>query len=329
MHNVLIILLHRPFVADGHLYNTSRSMLVDSFMKCATAAYNICNILRAYHRSFSIRHAPYLISYATYVAATILVRIAAKGRTESTVYGNLATCLTVFKENQETNFAVRKAAMVIEKLMKRLGVVVDHIPANILSAHVANPPSMSSSGDVRQHTSHSTSKDGASPCHDARLHGAEAHDELVFAQRPSGLVSPSSATTAHDIACPSNSEWIDIDGIIKSFLQDANAGLSRPLAPFDHARGLQVATQHESRGYQNLVGHAVAANTTTAAPALMPMSMSIPGDADAVFSPSQAAWAQGLRDGQAMSGFASEDDDPLFGFNNTFSFAMNGGSFPG
>ncbi|KAG5977143.1 hypothetical protein E4U55_007026 [Claviceps digitariae] len=327
MHNVLIILLHRPFLADGHLYNTSRSMLVDSFMKCANAASNISSILRAYHRAFSIRHAPYLISYATYVAATILVRIAAKRRTESAVYGNLATCLTVFKENQETNFAVRKAAMVIEKLMKRLGVVVDHIPANMLSTHVVNSSPMSSFGDVRHPICRSNSTGGASPSPGAYGHTAEANNELDFAQQQSGLFS--SSTTVNGIPCP-NSEWVDIDGIIQSFLHDPNTGFSRPMAAFEHARG-SLAAQSEPRGHQNLLGLATAAAaTTTATTSPMSMSMSASVPEDSVSSSGQAAWMQGLRDGQMMlNDFASVDDDPLFGFNNTFPFAMNGGSLSG
>ena len=125
MHHVLIILLHRPFVADGHLYSTSRSVSVDCFMKCALAASNIALLLRAYHRAFSSRRAPYLISYATYVAATIHARIAAKQANDSSAHNNLAICLAVLKENQETNSAVNKASMIVQSLMKRLGVVIE------------------------------------------------------------------------------------------------------------------------------------------------------------------------------------------------------------
>ncbi|KAF4429278.1 putative transcriptional regulatory protein [Colletotrichum fructicola] len=41
MYHVLTILLHRPFVADGHLYNTSRSLSINSFITCASAADSI------------------------------------------------------------------------------------------------------------------------------------------------------------------------------------------------------------------------------------------------------------------------------------------------
>ncbi|KAH8722352.1 fungal-specific transcription factor domain-containing protein [Phaeosphaeriaceae sp. PMI808] len=124
MYNVLMILLHRPFVADGHLYNTSRSISVNSFMACATAADNIVQLLRAYDRAFSVRRAPYLISYATYVAATIHARIAAKQGAASHAHGSLEACLAVFRENQETNWAVRRANAIVQNLVKRLGVSV-------------------------------------------------------------------------------------------------------------------------------------------------------------------------------------------------------------
>jgi hypothetical protein len=124
MYNVLMILLHRPFVADGHLYNTARAISVNSFMSCATAADDIVQILRAYDKAFSVRRAPYLISYATYVAATIHARIAAKRGAGSHAHASLETCLAVFRENQETNWAVRRANAIVQSLIKRLGVTV-------------------------------------------------------------------------------------------------------------------------------------------------------------------------------------------------------------
>jgi len=124
MYNVLMILLHRPFVADGHLYNTARSISVNSFMSCATAADDIVQLLRAYDKAFSVRRAPYLISYATYVAATIHARIAAKRGPGSNAHSSLEACLAVFRENQETNWAVRRANAIVHNLVKRLGVQV-------------------------------------------------------------------------------------------------------------------------------------------------------------------------------------------------------------
>lgn len=88
------------------------------------AADKIVELLRAYDKAFTVRKAPYLISYATYVAATIHARIAAKRGADSHAHGHLVTCLGVFRENQETNWAVRRANAVVQNLMKRLGLEV-------------------------------------------------------------------------------------------------------------------------------------------------------------------------------------------------------------
>jgi hypothetical protein len=120
----LIILLHRPFVADGHLHSTARSISVNSFVACANAATMIVKVLRAYDLAFSVQRAPYLISYATYVAATVHARIASKRGPGSDAHQSLETCLAVFRENQETNFAVRRADAIVRSLIKRLDVTV-------------------------------------------------------------------------------------------------------------------------------------------------------------------------------------------------------------
>ena len=42
------------------------------------------------------------------------------------------TCLAVFQENQETNSVVKKAAMVVQGLMKKLNVVIDNVSSDAL-----------------------------------------------------------------------------------------------------------------------------------------------------------------------------------------------------
>ncbi|KAJ5332594.1 uncharacterized protein N7506_006377 [Penicillium brevicompactum] len=122
LYNVLLILLHRPFVAEGHLHTTEPSIAISSFTTCTAAAARIVKILQAYDHAFSIMRAPYLISYATYVAATIYVRVAAQQRGGSRAHSCLRTCLEIFQKNQETNWAVRRAKNVILHLMDRMEV---------------------------------------------------------------------------------------------------------------------------------------------------------------------------------------------------------------
>lgn len=124
MHKVLLILLHRPFVSEGHLHSTSPSIPTNSFAICAMAATKIVQLLRIYHKTFNIQQAPYLMSYATYVSATIHVRIASQRGPGSEAHTSLATCLSVFGRNEETNWAVQKARVVILNLMERMNVVI-------------------------------------------------------------------------------------------------------------------------------------------------------------------------------------------------------------
>ncbi|OLN87435.1 Nitrogen assimilation transcription factor nit-4-like protein 9 [Colletotrichum chlorophyti] len=200
MFHGLTILLHRPFVADGHLYNTSRSISVNSFITCASAADSIVNILRTYDKVFSIRHAPYLISYATYVAATIHVRIAAKRSTGSEARERLETCLSVFRENQETNWAVRRAKTIVEGLMTRLGVSLTR-----------------DAGDAR-HASHAFPNTTSTDTLTKTRGNAQERENLSSADR---IRTPQ---TVHENASPFLG-WSDIDGIIQSFVrgQDCTA----------------------------------------------------------------------------------------------------------
>jgi hypothetical protein len=120
--HVLRILLHRPFVLDSDP-NVRASPTTHACIEvCTTEAANIVQLVRLYDVSFSVRQAPYLISYATYVAATIHVRLASSSPPGSTAHESLAVCLTVLDLNSKTNPAVRKASVVIEALMKSMNV---------------------------------------------------------------------------------------------------------------------------------------------------------------------------------------------------------------
>lgn len=135
LYNVLVILLHRPFVSEGHLHTADPSVALSSFTTCTAAASSIIQLLHAYDHTFSIRRAPYLISYATYVAATIFVRVAAQREGVSRAHTNLQSCLDIFKKNQETNWAVRRAQNVILHLMDRMGVHLDGRTATVDDHH--------------------------------------------------------------------------------------------------------------------------------------------------------------------------------------------------
>ena len=122
MYYVLQILLHRPFVSEGHLQSALPSVALDSFSSCVAAADNIAQYLDSFNRAHTFKKLPYFLFYASYVSATIHVRIAAQRQLESNAYVYLRTCFLVFDVNAEGNNAAAKAKMVIQQLMDRMGV---------------------------------------------------------------------------------------------------------------------------------------------------------------------------------------------------------------
>ncbi|KAF7719489.1 Nitrogen assimilation transcription factor [Penicillium ucsense] len=194
LYNVLLILLHRPFVAEGHLHTTDLSVAITSFSTCTVAANRIIQLLQAYDQTYSIRRAPYLISYATYVAATIFVRVAAQKEGGSRAHASLRTCLNIFKKNQETNWAVRRAENVILHLMSRMEVSLD-------SRDI---------GDDGRGSSNSSKK-------------AVVQNQAPYS---SGYGSNTNARPTTDYGTPASAELdepeLDIDMIIQSFIRQDN-----------------------------------------------------------------------------------------------------------
>lgn len=125
MFNILVVLLNRPFVSDGHLYSTSSSIAFDAFFKCSIAAFEIDQILQTYGQSFCFKTTPHIISYATYVSATIHTRLAAQKDRGSDAHKALRRCLDILEVQQSVCWSPRRAKHVIEALITRLGVVID------------------------------------------------------------------------------------------------------------------------------------------------------------------------------------------------------------
>lgn len=278
MYNVLTILLHRPFVADGHLYNTTRSISVSSFITCASAADRIVSLLRSYHQAFSVRRAPYLISYACYVAATIHVRIAAKRSTDSEAYSSLETCLAVFRENQETNWAVKRAHTIVQGLMKRLGV-------------------NASSGENGLQPSNGQAATAPTPNGLGDASGASLNEIPA-------IVSDAAKASSHqpmpDEVSP-NMGWSDIDGIIQSFARGQDA--SYAAAPED----MNGFNSHQMDNFMQ----PMPATTRPVHPNVEPMRA--PSDfRNAMDDGTGPSWSTALHDGGTAS-----IDDLLFGFNSS------------
>ncbi|EAT82852.1 hypothetical protein SNOG_09587 [Parastagonospora nodorum SN15] len=151
MYNVLMILLHRPFVADGHLYSTSRAISVSSLLSCQTAADDIVALLRVYDKAFSVRRAPYLISYSTCKARNRLFCLYQSR--------DLLGCIS--REPRDKLGCATRRMVVVQNLMKRLGVAspsLDEI--QIESSHNSTPDSSSGRQTGREPSLHSLDIDG-------------------------------------------------------------------------------------------------------------------------------------------------------------------------
>lgn len=211
MYSVLRILLHRPFVSDNDLHS-SPSNAINSFLVCATAAKEIVRILRAYDSAFSIQRAPYLISYATYVSATIHVRIAAQRAPGSEAHICLATCLDVFKKNQETNWAVRRANGIIHNLMKRMNVSITESDINSTAMEQGFRDDDHRQGNLtiseREQTSTHTTID------DDRIRNS-GHPMGITCTNEDLVLSPSNTRPSDQVTSD-----LDIDAIIQSFIRD-------------------------------------------------------------------------------------------------------------
>jgi hypothetical protein len=124
MFHALLILLHRPFVSEGHLKSVAESVARDAFSICETAASEIDVILRWYKSQWCIKSPPYFISYSTYVSATIHVRTAAQKPQGSRAHQRLRNCLEILSEHQMVCHAPRRSMNILLGLVNRLKVNV-------------------------------------------------------------------------------------------------------------------------------------------------------------------------------------------------------------
>lgn len=122
MYHALAILLHRPFVSEGHLQSIVGSSATAAFKLCGDAAYGIDAVLRSYGHHFDFSGCPYFLSYATYASGTIHARIAAQSATGSKAHVALWNCLDVLEQQQAVCHAPRASMKILMGLVKTLNV---------------------------------------------------------------------------------------------------------------------------------------------------------------------------------------------------------------
>lgn len=110
-----MILLHRPYLTRGHLYD--EHLAEASLQKCTSAAIRLAQIARVYCHAFTVRRTPYFIAYSAYVAITILIRVSAHLPQGSSAQKSLHFCLGILSDSEKTNQGVKRASFVVSKLL--------------------------------------------------------------------------------------------------------------------------------------------------------------------------------------------------------------------
>ena len=118
--HVLTILLYRPFADGGHLQDHTapgdRALIAD---RCIASALEIRKLISAYREAFTLRRAPFLISYAVYSAVIVILRHSKRDPEE--FKGTISFFLTALSELQRgCNFGLKKPMMIIRKMFSEL-----------------------------------------------------------------------------------------------------------------------------------------------------------------------------------------------------------------
>lgn len=91
---------------------------------CITAAKEITHILQVYEKLYNPSSATFSLSYATYISAKIHVHILARHGNQFGTFDSLYVCLVALDKHQNLYSTVRRAKIITEKLMARMGVKV-------------------------------------------------------------------------------------------------------------------------------------------------------------------------------------------------------------
>ncbi|KAE8151651.1 fungal-specific transcription factor domain-containing protein [Aspergillus avenaceus] len=193
LYHTLEILLHRPFVSDGHLRGVSLSAASVAFNTCVSAAVSIDHILNCYRRIFSMKLAPYIISYATYVSATIHARVAAQSSPDSLAHASLRRCVSTLREHQESSLGPKKALEVIQNLIRGIGLGIHDNYAT------ASPSNATTEGSVTVSEPYS-------------VYRGSTRSNTNSSADPSQICTPDEASITH----PATYEF-DMDCIFHSF----------------------------------------------------------------------------------------------------------------
>ncbi|KAI1009019.1 hypothetical protein LB504_001940 [Fusarium proliferatum] len=233
--NSLIILIYRPFLSEGHLTSVSGIAAPEAFFNCVTAAIEIHQILQIYKQHFCFRTAPYFISYATYVSATIHVRMAAQRSPGSQAHACLRNCLEILSEQQTWCHAPKQTLKILLGIMNRLGVNVGEF--------VAIEPTSCQDGHLGQIDLSDLSEFGP---------------DIMYQEPDVSVTQQPTPDTAVDFSNVEVSDF-DIDQIMQSFVFEAPLAkgdfVPMPQPGFSHyGTGDEALTSRDMIVFDNLFG---------------------------------------------------------------------------
>jgi hypothetical protein len=128
--HMLHILLHRPFLPEGHLRHLADQQEDVRRDICISSAFKIYELAKAYREAFTLRRAPYMFSYALFSAASI-IPFKSSSRSEPVDLSQqhiVGFFWTALKELQNgANFGLRRPIMIIRSLIERAGLDLNAI----------------------------------------------------------------------------------------------------------------------------------------------------------------------------------------------------------
>lgn len=136
-YNTLIILLHRPFLPEGHL----RHFDLDEHsarQTCVTAALRIYHLAKAYRDTFTLRRAPYLFSYSVFSAATVVPSHDIPGWSDVQKNNLILFFWNALLELQKgSNYGLRRPIKIIRDFLERAGIDINALTTK---PNLGNPP---------------------------------------------------------------------------------------------------------------------------------------------------------------------------------------------
>lgn len=127
--HMLHILLHRPFLPEGHLRHLGSSDESEHREICLFSAVQIYELARRYRDAFTLRRATYMISYCLFCAASV-IPFGPRQSVDLSQRHMVGWFWIALKELQNgANFGLRKPIIIIRSLIEHAGLDLNSILA--------------------------------------------------------------------------------------------------------------------------------------------------------------------------------------------------------